>query len=113
MELPPTGLGTATAVGWTTLLAAGAEYAVAGAAAVGGGGGGEETTTEDGSDAQPAKRPTAPQTAKSASDGDPKPSRTEIFVFILSSQTRVSGSGSLRRRESRRVTYPMRPQAQP
>jgi hypothetical protein len=50
----------------------------------GGGGGGAVTNTDDGSDAQPASKPIAPQAANSAIDGNLNPSaRAEIIVFIL------------------------------
>ena len=86
IELPPTGLGTDTAVeccaGWLT--AGAGEVTTVPGATTGAAGGGDDTTTEDGSDAQPASRPIAPQTANSASDGNSNPSaRAEIFVFIL------------------------------
>ena len=110
IELPPTGLGTATAVGcwagcWTT-VAAGAEYT--GGADAGGGGGGAVTRTDEGSDAQPASMPIAPQTANSASDGFRTPSaRAEIFVFIRQPQTRKLGVGSRHGPFKAGAEYPM------
>lgn len=113
IELPPTGLGTATAVagwaGWATTAAAGAEYTVAGGEA-GGGGGGAVTRTDDGSDAQPASKPIAPQTANNARDGIRTPSlRAEIFVFIRQPQTPKLAVGSRINRFRGGVEHPICP----